>query len=168
MAKISLHYDGNVYKIPEEQTETSIGRNSGNIKNDLNIPDGTVSKKHFIITQKDGVITVKDLGSKNHTCVRDKVLEKGDSATLKHGDTLKVGNTELIIQIDDQPLPKGEKELEAAYEPPIDDGFMITDEEVNGAEPNDEPEIILDDDKELQLKPKNAAEKDGKDASPLD
>lgn len=90
--------------------EVSILGRSGEC--DIVVPDMSVSRIHCSITQKDGAVKIEDLGSKNHTGVPGKILmEKGDGATVKHGDTIAIGNIEFIIQIDDQPLPKDNSPL---------------------------------------------------------
>lgn len=84
--------------------EVSILGRSGEC--DIVVPDMSVSRKHCSITQEDGAVKIEDLGSKNHTNVPGRVLmEKGDGATVKHGNTIAIGKIEFIIQIDDQPLP---------------------------------------------------------------
>ena len=141
--------------------ETSIlGRLSGC---DITIPDKCVSKEHCLIRQGIRTVNIEDLGSKNHTEVPGKTLmEKGDGATLKHGDTFKVGNTKLIIQIDDQPLPKVD---DAPIKPtPADDTLSdsaIARKIAKDEQPKDKDEINLNEDSGLQLKPKeNAGEGD--------
>jgi len=119
--------------------EVSIfGRSS---KCNITISDMTVSKKHCSITKEKDTVNIEDLGSKNHTYVPGKVLkEEGSSATLKHGDIMRVGKTELIIQINDQPLPKEDTdtpiklaEEDPEIEVPEEDNFKISDEEIKNA-----------------------------------
>ena len=102
--KLTLVLKQNREKSVQVPKEVSIlGRSS---ECDIVVPDMSVSRKHCIITQKDGAVNIEDLGSTNHTNVPGKdLMEKGDGAIVKHGDTIKIGNIELIIQIDDQPLP---------------------------------------------------------------
>lgn len=116
-------------EVIEVTEEVSIvGRSS---KCDITIPDPKVSKRHCRIEKKGDAVNIEDLGSTNHTHVPGKKLkEKGDGATVKHGDTFIIGRTKLTIQINDQPLPVDDEEIKLAPEDSGSGVFEITDEDL--------------------------------------
>ena len=58
--------------------------------------DKTLSSEHLEFTRKGDSYFIRDLGSKNGTMVRDKVVQ--DSPILiSHGDKIQVGNVELCF-----------------------------------------------------------------------
>lgn len=67
-----------------------IGRSGG----DLNLDDQAVSRRHCELVRKDEQWIVRDLGSSNGTFVNG---ERAAERTLKDGDRLRVGQTELVF-----------------------------------------------------------------------
>lgn len=70
----------------------TIGRN-GNNSLVINAPE--ISDKHAEISQLNGSLTIRDIGSLGGTFVNDQKID--DSATLKAGDVIKLGNVELEV-----------------------------------------------------------------------
>jgi pSer/pThr/pTyr-binding forkhead associated (FHA) protein len=68
-----------------EGATASIGRSSSN---DIAIPERHVSRQHAVITFRDGVFTIADLGSANGTFVNDRRLS--DPFPLAHGDIIRL------------------------------------------------------------------------------
>jgi len=74
-----------------------IGRNT---ECDLQIPLGTISRKHTQVSIEEDHVKVRDLGSSNGTFVNDNRIQE----TILHaGDTLTVGPVIFTVVIDGQP-----------------------------------------------------------------
>jgi hypothetical protein len=71
----------------------SVGRDESNVWR-INHP--TVSRKHFLLTFKDGVYTIADAGSSNGLFVNNYKVMKTD---LKHGDCIQIGEIMLTFHI---------------------------------------------------------------------
>ena len=69
--------------------KVAIGRSS---RNDIILPDPTVSKRHALVGRVKGQTVVKDLDSRNGTFLNGKAIRK---AGLYSGDALQVGNATL-------------------------------------------------------------------------
>jgi hypothetical protein len=72
--------------------ETKIGRDT---KNDVVIPEQTVTKYHAVIKWDKTKIEIEDLGSTNGTFVNGDRIRKSE---LKHGDRIKLGLVELTLK----------------------------------------------------------------------
>jgi pSer/pThr/pTyr-binding forkhead associated (FHA) protein len=68
-----------------EGATASIGRSPDN---DICIPERHVSRQHAVISYRDGVFVITDLGSANRTFVNDKMI--ADSFPLAHGDIIRL------------------------------------------------------------------------------
>lgn len=91
-------------EVIEVTKEVSIIGRSSDCDVSLNIM--TISRRHLRLTKGDNTINIVDLGSKNHTYIPGKaLLEDGSGGTVKHGDTITIGKTDFIIQINGQQLP---------------------------------------------------------------
>ncbi|MCU0512760.1 MAG: FHA domain-containing protein [Anaerolineae bacterium] len=77
------------YVLTEGATVT-IGRSSNN---DIQIPEQHVSRQHAVITYRDGVFMINDLGSSNGTFVNDQKVE--EPFPLFGGDTIRLFVPEL-------------------------------------------------------------------------
>ena len=71
--------------ILEEGATATIGRSPNN---HIAIPERHVSRAHAVISFRDGVFTISDLGSANGTFVNDKRLV--DPFPLVHGDVIRL------------------------------------------------------------------------------
>jgi diguanylate cyclase (GGDEF)-like protein len=79
---------GEMYKIAK--SETTIGRGS---QADIHVVDDGISRRHAMIVNKGGEITLKDLGSTNGTfCNGERVTERA----LSDGDKIQVGSTTIL------------------------------------------------------------------------
>ena len=67
---------------------------------DLWVPLASVSKRHCQLNCSDGVLIIRDLGSRNGTFLNGKPV---DEAVVKTGDSIKVGPLVFVFQIDGQP-----------------------------------------------------------------
>lgn len=76
---------------------TVIGRSSSC---DLRIPLMSVSKKHCQLTYDDGMVRIRDLGSKNGTHLNGKPVTED---VVKPGDHIGIGPLSFLCQIDGQP-----------------------------------------------------------------
>ncbi|MCB9709307.1 MAG: FHA domain-containing protein [Myxococcales bacterium] len=71
--------------------ETSLGRG---IDNEIILSDVTVSRKHLKILNRDGVLTLYDLGSGNGTMVNGKAVFE---VSLNCDDRIRIGETTLCV-----------------------------------------------------------------------
>jgi hypothetical protein len=74
-----------------ESAETTIGRSPDC---GIFLDDVTVSRKHAVLRNRDGVFTVEDQGSLNGTFVNRKRVE---SAQIDDGDELQIGKYRLTF-----------------------------------------------------------------------
>ena len=83
---------GQVWKLP--QGVTAFGRDSSNA---VAIPDEGVSRHHCELTHDSGFFRLRDLGSRNGTCVNSvEIME----SSVKPGETISLGNSSFVIVID--------------------------------------------------------------------
>ena len=113
---------------------------------DLCIPLMSVSKRHCQLNHDNGVLKIRDLGSRNGTHLNGKRI---DEAVIKPGDSLKVGPLEFVLQVNGQPeqvvsstsatadLPGKDSPTEDANDEQFDSFADLDD-----IEPLDEPETI--------------------------
>jgi pSer/pThr/pTyr-binding forkhead associated (FHA) protein len=78
-------------------TVTVVGRRQ---ECDLCVPLMVVSRKHCEINQDQGLLRVRDLGSRNGTFVNG---EKVAETVLNPGDRLQIGPVAFAVQIDGEP-----------------------------------------------------------------
>jgi pSer/pThr/pTyr-binding forkhead associated (FHA) protein len=69
----------------EEGATATIGRSPNN---QISIPERHVSRQHAVISYRDGIFMISDLGSANGTFVNDKQLT--DPFPLAHGDVIRL------------------------------------------------------------------------------
>jgi len=91
--------------------ECRIGRGSAN---DIDVPDLTVSRSHCLLIAGGGDVTLRDLGSINGTFVNDEAVS--ESAALRDGDELQLGDSRFLISIPDSPVIR----------PPVTGGYTPT------------------------------------------
>lgn len=77
---------------------------------DLCIPLMSVSKRHCQLNYDDGVLKIRDLGSRNGTYLNDKRI---DEAVIQAGDSIKIGPLTFVLQIDGQPKDIAKPDLAA-------------------------------------------------------
>jgi plastocyanin len=70
----------------------------GRVQADLEVDDPEVSRRHALIRPVPGGVEVEDLGSSNGTYVEGRRIE--GKVTLTQNATLRVGKTELTVEID--------------------------------------------------------------------
>jgi pSer/pThr/pTyr-binding forkhead associated (FHA) protein len=64
---------------------------------DLSLPDTTISHRHAMIEERDSGLWIKDLGSANGVFVNDQRIK--EKALLKHGDSIRLGQTQLVLSL---------------------------------------------------------------------
>jgi pSer/pThr/pTyr-binding forkhead associated (FHA) protein len=80
----------------DKHTEYTIGRDKNN---SVFIDDDTVSKSHAIIIYRNNHFYIKDNNSSNGTFLNSKKITSGKTVILSNEDRVKVGVTEIIINI---------------------------------------------------------------------
>jgi FHA domain len=65
------------------------------------IPDDSISKRHCVFEVGPERVQVTDLGSTNGTSINGTILSPNAPATLRGGETLSVGNFDLLFQTAD-------------------------------------------------------------------
>jgi hypothetical protein len=76
---------------PAEAEQTTIGRSPDC---GIFLDDVTVSRKHAVLTNRNGTFTIEDLGSLNGTFVNRKRVENGE---LEDGDEVQIGKYRLTF-----------------------------------------------------------------------
>ena len=67
---------------------------------DLRIPLMSVSRRHCQFNRDEGVLKIRDLGSRNGTYLNGKRI---DEAVIRAGDYIEVGPLKFVLQIDGEP-----------------------------------------------------------------
>ena len=94
---VLIKTDGSRKIFPLPSSVTVIGRRDDC---DLRIPLMNVSRRHCQLNYSDGVLRIRDLGSRNGTYLNG---ERVDEAEVRPGDSNKVGPLTFVFQIDGQP-----------------------------------------------------------------
>jgi len=94
---VLLKNNGSHKFFPLPSSVTVIGRRHSC---DLRIPLVSVSKKHCQLNSDNGVLKIRDLGSRNGTLLNGKRIDK---AAIQAGDSIKIGPLTFVLQIDGQP-----------------------------------------------------------------
>lgn len=74
--------------------DNSIGRDG-----DILLSDGRISRRHAQISNRDGQVTVEDLGSTNGTKIDNQPLAAGEKRVLKGGESVSLGGLILRFQL---------------------------------------------------------------------
>jgi DNA-binding NtrC family response regulator len=91
---------GVVHTIPT--LECRIGRGSAN---HIDVSDLTVSRSHCLLLQTGDDVAIRDLGSINGTYVNGEAVL--DTAVLRDGDEVQLGDSRFLISIPDSPRAGG-------------------------------------------------------------
>jgi pSer/pThr/pTyr-binding forkhead associated (FHA) protein len=67
---------------------------------DLCIPLMSVSRRHCQLNYDDGILKIRDLGSRNGTYLNGKRIKE---AAIQAGNSIKIGPLTFLLQIDGQP-----------------------------------------------------------------
>lgn len=105
--------NGGTKAFPLPADVTIVGRRQ---ECDLCVPLMVVSRKHCEINHDQGILRVRDLGSRNGTFING---EKVTEAVLKPGDKLQVGPVSFGVQIDGEPAELSASDS-AVLSPPAD------------------------------------------------
>ena len=82
-----------ILPLPEEG-QLLVGRASDT---DLRVPDQSASRHHARIVIVRGVVTVRDLGSRNRTWVNGEAIPEGQERILASGDVTTIGSLTLVL-----------------------------------------------------------------------
>ena len=131
--------DGSRKIFPLPSSVTVIGRRNDC---DLCIPLMSVSKRHCQLNCDQGVLRIRDLGSRNGTYLNGKRI---DGATIKAGDYIEVGHLTFLFEIDGQPETITNPKLvtqnlpgqDAITEDTADESFFAEMDELDSLEETD-------------------------------
>ncbi len=131
--------DGSRKIFPLPSSVTVIGRRNDC---DLCIPLMSVSKRHCQLNCDQGVLKIRDLGSRNGTYLNGKRI---DGATIKAGDYIEVGHLTFLFEIDGQPETITNPKLvtqnltgqDAITEDTADESFFAEMDELDSLEETD-------------------------------
>lgn len=87
---------GTRFSIREDDDEVVIGRSVGTR---IRLDDSEVSRRHAAIVFRDGSFHVRDLRSANGIRINGKKLGE---TILKHGDSIRLGSTQMTFQLDER------------------------------------------------------------------
>lgn len=79
----------------ELRNSVSVGRAAGN---DIVIDSGSVSKKHCMITNKNGRLFIQDLNSTNGTYINGEEIHF--DTEIFSGNTIRIGKEELLVKLE--------------------------------------------------------------------
>lgn len=85
--------NGSFRAFPLVNPTESIGRSQGNT---IRIDAETISRYHFSIIHKDDTVRLTDMGSQNGTHVDGRKLSEGDTAELRGGEEIIIGELRII------------------------------------------------------------------------
>ncbi len=86
--------------IPLSDGEVTIGREASN---GIAVTDPSVSRKHCLVSGRDGSFQVRDLDSRNGTLVNGTGVEE---QSLQHGDEIATGDSSFMFLLEeDEPTP---------------------------------------------------------------
>ena len=91
--------EGHLESIELRAGSNRLGRSD---ENDFQIDHPTVSTLHCEIISENGNLTVKDCGSTNGTFINGEPIKE---ATLRPGETLHLGDVELLLDACPEALP---------------------------------------------------------------
>ncbi|MEM1128489.1 MAG: FHA domain-containing protein [Bacteroidota bacterium] len=97
--------DGEPDEYHFEENVVPIGRDHANL---LTLPDPkrVISKRHAELRNEAGLVQVVDLGSKNYTFLNGKRIESNRPYDVIPGDTLRMGDFELWMEVSDDTAPR--------------------------------------------------------------
>jgi hypothetical protein len=110
MARLLM--EGDLAGLPDIPLQPGVTRLGRSEDNDFQISDESVSSHHCEIELKEGVITVRDLGSTNGTFLDGRQIQE---AVLQPGQVLILGTMRMACQAD----PAGEPAAVACSRPPV-------------------------------------------------
>jgi pSer/pThr/pTyr-binding forkhead associated (FHA) protein len=83
-----------------DKPQTIIGRANPSYDPDFSIHNQFVSRKHFVVFVKDGIMTIQDLGSKHGTELNGEALIPFEIYRLHDSDTITLANGLIELQME--------------------------------------------------------------------
>ena len=80
--------------ILREGEELALGRDPGQCQ--FVITDGTISRRHCIVSRKNHALVLTDIGSANGTYVNDRRVQ---TVQLSAGDVIRVGSCKVSVAV---------------------------------------------------------------------
>jgi transcriptional regulator with GAF, ATPase, and Fis domain len=81
----------------------TIGRDASSA---IQVPDPSVSRKHFVIDAEGGRFRIRDLDSRNGTLVNGSAVKE---QSVEHGDTICAGDSSFLFLVEDEDLPANQE-----------------------------------------------------------
>lgn len=97
-----LDQELNKIEVHLEDTEQTVGRDESN---SVCVPYRKISRRHLRIFPESGQWVVEDLDSTNGMLVNGKNIK---SATLNHGDVIKIGSLSFLFQVEEHLSPSSQ------------------------------------------------------------
>jgi len=94
VVKLPNIIDANGKEQPVRPGENVLGREA-----DISVVDGRVSRRHAMLTNQHGQLTLEDLGSTNGTKIDGVALTAGEKRVLKGGEKISLGGVEVILAL---------------------------------------------------------------------
>jgi phage tail-like protein len=110
-----IYPDGAEQVVPITQTPFNIGRVRGN---DLQLPDGMVSRQHARLLFEGDRIHLIDLNSSNGTMVGETRLTPNEPCTISYDEAFRVGPYTLYLEA--APVPVSQKAPESELEAEVE------------------------------------------------
>ena len=92
MAKLTVLVDNKPTRVYRIKDVVTIGRD---VKNDIQVIDVKVSRRHSVVEKRKGYHIVRDLGSRNGTFLNGLQISESE---LTSGDRIRVGETEILFE----------------------------------------------------------------------
>jgi transcriptional regulator with GAF, ATPase, and Fis domain len=83
--------------------DLTIGREASS---SIQVPDPSVSRKHFVIGTQNGRFRIRDLESRNGTMVNGSAIKE---QWVEHGDTISAGDSSFVFLVEDEDIPAQEE-----------------------------------------------------------
>ncbi|MFW5858362.1 MAG: FHA domain-containing protein, partial [Planctomycetota bacterium] len=142
MYELQYELNGRQCRIRLEPGTTTLGRAP---KNDIVIDDRSVSGQHLRLAVREGEVDLTDLDSSNGTFVNGQRIQ---SATIRGGETLRLGRLALSIADPDAPADGGGETLvtpaPGAAAAPGPDQTPVHQPAVAPAEPVVQPQAVAE------------------------
>ena len=146
--------------VPIRQNEAILGRGQGNT---VRIPSAEVSRQHCRLSQKQGLVRLRDLGSVNGTFLNGQKIRQEE--IVRPGDSIDVGPVNFVVEY--ELTPEALSQLHSLNDD-VDVLAALADGEILDVEPAEEDDFpMLEEVLELDAEPLPLAEPPKKKKKPI-